>query len=61
MSLKRKVTHYNSLVAAARALYSASIKEHDTTFYLLDFHEIKEWPRKKQYPYIDLIVSKHPP
>ena len=39
------------------ALYSASTENLETTDCFLDFHEIKESPKKTQYPVVDLLVS----
>ena len=39
------------------ALYSASTENLEITDCFLDFHEIKESPKKTQYPVVDLLVS----
>lgn len=41
----------------ATVLYSILAEERDTTFYFLDFQEIKDWPKSTQYPVTDLQVS----
>ena len=39
------------------ALYSASTEDLETMNCFLDFHEIRESPKKTQYPMVDLLVS----
>lgn len=60
-SCNRKHIHWSSLVAEANALYSASAEEHATLGCFLDFQDTRELPMKKQLPYMDLLVSTHPP
>ena len=38
-------------------LYSASAEDLETMDCLLDFHEIRESPKKIQYPVVDHLVS----
>jgi hypothetical protein len=47
-------------VAVDNALYSASEEDFEMVCCFLAFHEIRDEPKKKQYPDIDLLVSKHP-
>ena len=39
------------------ALYSTSAEDLETMNCFLDFHEIRESPKKIQYPVVDLLVS----
>ncbi|MCI06269.1 GPI mannosyltransferase 1, partial [Trifolium medium] len=59
-SAKRYTNHCNSQEAKESARYSASKELLETVCCFLALHEIKEVPRKKQYPEVDLLVSKHP-
>jgi hypothetical protein len=47
-------------VAEDNALYSASEDDLDTVTCFFAFHETSDDPKKKQYPDVDLLVSKHP-
>ena len=58
-SLSRANSQVISQVALAIALYSASAEERETIGCFLDFHEIKESPRKMQKPVTDLRESGH--
>jgi hypothetical protein len=55
------VSHCNSQVPEARALYSASEEDLEMVGCFLAFQQIREFPIKKQYPVIDFLVSMHPP
>lgn len=46
-----------SQIATAMDLYLDSPKECETVCCFLDFHEIRDSPRKIQNPVIDLLVS----
>jgi hypothetical protein len=50
----------SSQVAVDKALYSASDEDLDTVICFLAFHDIRDEPRKKQYPLVDLLVSMQP-
>ena len=39
------------------ALYSTSTEDLETMDCFLNFHEIRESPKKTQYPVVDLLVS----
>jgi len=41
----------------AKALYSDSVLDRDTTFYFLEAHEINVSPRKTHYPAMDFLSS----
>ena len=56
-SWKRAVNQIISQVTLAITWYSASIEDRETVLYFLDFHEIKESPRKTQKPLMDLLIS----
>lgn len=45
-SCRRCLSHISSLVRTTMARYSASVEDPDTFICFLDFHEIKESPRK---------------
>jgi hypothetical protein len=47
-------------VAVDKALYSASEEDLEMVCCFLAFHEINDEPMKKQYPDVDLLVSKQP-
>ncbi len=49
-----------SHTAEAIALYSASAEDLDTVVCFLDLHDTREFPKKMQYPVVDLRVSGHP-
>ncbi|GKF72679.1 hypothetical protein Tco_0208793, partial [Tanacetum coccineum] len=49
-SLKRHLIQETSQVASPKALYSASVELLETTVCFFDFHEIKQDPKKIQYP-----------
>lgn len=40
--------------------YSASAEDNEIVFCFLLFHEIKEFPRKTQYPVVERRVTGHP-
>ena len=44
-------------VRSAKALYSDSVLDHDTTFCFLEAHEINVSPRKTYYPAMDFLSS----
>ena len=46
-----------SETATAMALYFDSAEDRETVCCFLDFHEIKDSPRKTQNPVTDLLVS----
>ena len=46
-------------MSEAKARYSASVDERDTTFCFLDFQQMREDPRMMQKPVTDLLVSGH--
>lgn len=48
-------------MAWANTLYLASDDDSDTVACFLLLHEMRDIPRKKQYPVIDLRVSEHVP
>jgi hypothetical protein len=56
-SASRDINHCSSQAAKERDLYSASVELLETVFCFLALHEIREVPRKKQYPDVDLLVS----
>lgn len=47
-------------MADAKALYSASDEDLDTMICFFVLHEIRELPKKKHWPEIDLLVSRQP-
>jgi hypothetical protein len=47
-------------VVVDNALYSASDDDLETVTCFFAFHETSDDPKKKQYPDVDLLVSKHP-
>lgn len=47
--------HVSSQQVFTIALYSASAKDLEIVFCFFDFHEIKEDPRKIQYPVMDYL------
>ena len=49
-----------SHTAEAIVLYSASVEDLDTVVCFLDLHDTREFPKKMQYPVVDLHVSGHP-
>ncbi|KAK2451907.1 putative mitochondrial protein [Trifolium repens] len=55
------MSHCPSQIACARALYSASDDDLETTDCFLLFQLIREVPRKKHMPDVDLLVSGHAP
>lgn len=57
--LSKNCSHCNSHVAKAKALYSSSELDRAIVDCLLECHVIKDSPRKKQYPLIDLRESGH--
>ena len=59
-SVRRYLNHTSSLVTAAIARYSASVEDFETMVCFLDFHEIKESPKKTQKPVTERLVSIHP-
>lgn len=59
-SCKRYSNHYSSHVAVESTLYSASEEDLETVCYYLALQEIKEEPKKKQYPKMDLLESRQP-
>jgi hypothetical protein len=59
-SCKRYNNHCSSQTAEARDLYSASDEDLATVCYFLALHEMSDFPIKKQYPEVDLLVSTHP-
>jgi hypothetical protein len=60
-SFNRYNSHCPSQVACARARYSASEEDLDTTDCFLLFQLMREVPRKKQMPDVDLLVSGQAP
>jgi hypothetical protein len=50
----------SSQVAVDNALYSASEDDLETVTCFFAFQETRDDPKKKQYPDVDLLVSKHP-
>lgn len=50
----------HSAVALATARYSALALNRDTVGWRLDDHDIKESPRKMQYPDVERRVFGHP-
>jgi hypothetical protein len=50
----------SSQVAVDKALYSALEEDQDTVICFLAFHDIRDDPKKKQYPLVDLLVSLQP-
>ena len=44
-SLSKLLIHMSSADALAKALYSASVDDRETDFYLVDFHEMMLVPR----------------
>jgi hypothetical protein len=59
-SFKRYKSHWSSQVAVESALYSASDEDLDTVYCFLARRDIKDEPRKKQKPIVDLLESMHP-
>jgi hypothetical protein len=59
-SFIRYSNQINSQVAVDNALYSASEDDLETVTCFFAFHETREEPKKKQYPEVDLLVSKQP-
>jgi len=57
-SWSKYVSHCNSQVVAARALYSTSDEERETVLCFLVFQDINDAPRKMQKPMVDLRVSR---
>lgn len=49
----------SSVVVVAMHRYSDSVDDRETVGCFLDFHEIREWPRKIQKPEVDLRVRRH--
>ena len=47
-------------MADAKALYSASEEDLDTVICFLVLQEMRELPKKKHWPEIDLLVSRQP-
>ena len=48
----------NSVAVLAKALYSASVEDSATSFYLRELHCTRLGPRYTQYPLVDLLSSK---
>jgi hypothetical protein len=59
-SFNRNSSQINSHVAVESALYSASDEDLETVICFLAFQEMREFPKKKQYPEVDLLVSMQP-
>lgn len=59
-SLSRNKSHWSSQVAAPNALYSDSYEDLETVNCFLVLQEISDFPRKKNWPEIDLLESIHP-
>jgi hypothetical protein len=53
-------THITSVVAFARALYSASVLERETVDYFLELHKTRLAPRYMANPPVDQRSSGHP-
>jgi hypothetical protein len=56
-SVKRAFNQEISHVTATMDLYSDSAEDLETVCYFLDFHDIKESPKKTQKPVTDLLES----
>ncbi|GJW69653.1 hypothetical protein Tco_0126570 [Tanacetum coccineum] len=54
-SLKRHFNHETSQIASARTLYSALVELLETIVCFFDFYEIRQDPKKIQYPVTDLL------
>jgi hypothetical protein len=54
------ISHINSIVASAIALYSASVLECDIIFCFLAHHNIKLGPKKDNKPPVDFLSSEQP-
>ncbi|MCI29457.1 putative disease resistance protein (TIR-NBS-LRR class), partial [Trifolium medium] len=52
--------HWSSQVAAARARYSASDEERETVNCFFVLQDMRDFPRKKHWPEMDLLVSTQP-
>lgn len=59
-SLRSDLIHKASCVALVRAIYSASVDERATMGCSLDCQVIGEFPKKKTFPEVDLLVIKSP-
>lgn len=55
-SESKHLSHEISQVLSARALYSASVEDLETTYCFLDCHEMRLLPRKIAKPDTDLLV-----
>lgn len=56
----RTINQSSSHVANDNALYSASDDDMEMVSYFFVRHDIREVPRKKQYPEMDLLESMQP-
>jgi hypothetical protein len=56
-SFNKYIIHWSSKVALESALYSASDEDQEIVCYFLALHEIKDRPKKKQNPVVDLLES----
>jgi hypothetical protein len=52
-SCNNDFNHWMSIVAFARALYSTSMLDLTTVFYLWQLHEIRFGPRKIEKPFVE--------
>ncbi|MCI02637.1 hypothetical protein A2U01_0023671, partial [Trifolium medium] len=57
-SCNKNINHCNSQDAKDNDRYSASDELRDTVFCFLARQDMRDEPKKKQYPDVDLLVSK---
>lgn len=60
-SYNMSCNHVNLKYVFAMTRYSISVNDLTTLAYFLDFHEMRELPRKMQYITTNHLMAQHPP